>query len=291
MCLCSHVCSQWRDLINGCKVLSQKRNSPNPYEEISLIRKFGLENSQGQGFNAGGICTILDRVVVTDWSNHHAHVLNYSGNIIHTFGFKGKGIDQFKTPLGLCTLGESLLICDRINERIQVFDSTTFTPVQSIYLDGLVPLAICSTFDRLAVISTNVGVILVDRDGHIVRKFSSPKENGGMSFPFGICCNSRNEIMVSENYNNRVQIFSLDGLFLNMLGSGGKHPIQLQKPTGICVDACDNIYIAERKGDRISVFANGTAQQIFFSKPFALCLMDRRVIATSDQQFVGIFAN
>ena len=214
-------------------------------------------------------------------------MLNKNGRFIHTFGSRGKSMNQFDAPLGICSMDQKLLICDRINERIQIYDPSTLFPVRSIALDGLHPLGICSTPERLVVVSTDSNVILViNQERHIIKRFSSRAER--FVYPFGICCNSKNEIILSDYCASGVGVFSLDGLFLRGLDSKGP---SFYHTAGLCVDSEDNIYTACRRDNKIGIFHDKPIQEIPFPEPFALCIMDKRIIATSDQHSIGIFSN
>src|SRR3954465_1688455 len=60
---------------------------------------------------------------------------------------------------------------------------------------------------------------------------------GEFHFPIGIAINRKDEVFVSDFYNNRVQKFSAGGKFL------AAFPVA-DNPAGLAVDADDNLYIA-----------------------------------------------
>ncbi|MFO0969550.1 MAG: NHL repeat-containing protein [Gemmataceae bacterium] len=87
---------------------------------------------------------------------------------------------------------------------------------------------------------------------------------GEFHFPIGIAINRKDEVFVSDFYNNRVQKFSAEGKFLAAFEVA-------DNPAGLSVDAEDNLYIAHfgltpnkkrndergRKKDQVSVHDAG----------------------------------
>lgn len=69
----------------------------------------------------------------------------------------------------------------------------------------------------------------------------------------GIAINSKGNLYVVDQVNNRVQIFDSDGNFLDQIG-GQKNPqIKFESPHGIAIDDNDNIYIADLGHQKIIV--------------------------------------
>jgi len=67
--------------------------------------------------------------------------------------------------------------------------------------------------------------------------------NGQFDGLAGICLNSKGEIIVADDRNNRIQIFDKNGKFLHKFGSKGNLNGQFDHPYGITVNQADNIYI------------------------------------------------
>eukprot|EP00759_Apiculatamorpha_spiralis_P028889 PhF_6_TR31374/c0_g1_i2/m.45945 len=66
---------------------------------------------------------------VSDASLHQVFLFHYCDSscvVLRTFGKggKGKGLDEFNTPCGLCFFGDGkfLAVCDRVNARVSVWD-------------------------------------------------------------------------------------------------------------------------------------------------------------------------
>ena len=63
-----------------------------------------------------------DSIIVSDTHDHCIYIFSPDGRVRHKFGSFGTGKGQLKEPLGVATDGEYILVADRGNNRIQVFD-------------------------------------------------------------------------------------------------------------------------------------------------------------------------
>ena len=72
--------------------------------------------------------------------------------------------------------------------------------------------------------------------------------------PWGVAVNERNETVVTDSYNNRVQIFSSDGTYLRSFGSGGDQEGEFNCPSGIAYLNNGNIVVADSINNRLQIF-------------------------------------
>ena len=72
--------------------------------------------------------------------------------------------------------------------------------------------------------------------------------------PWGVAVNERNEIAVTDRYNNRVQIFSSDGTYLRSFGSKGHQEGEFDDPSGIAYLNNGNIVVADTFNNRLQIF-------------------------------------
>ena len=94
----------------------------------------------------------------------------------------------------------------------------------------------------------------------LVRSFSkSGGDAGELDDPKSIAASINRRIYVVERGNNRVSVFSDEGLFLQHMGAHDRDNRDLEKPTHMALDAEENVYVLEAGNkNRISVFsANG----------------------------------
>ncbi|XP_078377011.1 E3 ubiquitin-protein ligase TRIM45-like [Oculina patagonica] len=97
--------------------------------------KFGDSGPEKLNNPVGCLC-FKNIFIVTDKNNHCLKVFNDSGTFLYKTGGKGEANGQFKETLGLCIdKYDNLLVCDKLNGRIQQFTvEGTFTGKSTINL-------------------------------------------------------------------------------------------------------------------------------------------------------------
>ena len=77
-----------------------------------------------------------------------------------------------------------------------------------------------------------------------------------LSKPWGVAVNERNEIVVTEVGNHRIQVFSSDGTFLRSFGRKGDKQGELIWPAGIAINIKnDNILVVDSSNHRVQLFS------------------------------------
>ena len=77
---------------------------------------------------------------------------------------------------------------------------------------------------------------------------------GMFNCPWGVALNARDEIAVTESWNDRVQILNSDGKYLRSFGRQGNKPGEFNYPTGIAFHKNGNIFVADSSNHRIQIF-------------------------------------
>ena len=80
------------------------------------------------------------------------------------------------------------------------------------------------------------------------------KSAGMLKGPSGVAVNDRDEIAVTELWNNRVSLFSSDGTHLRSFGRKGENNSEFNAPSGIAFDSLGNIIVTDCKTHRVQVF-------------------------------------
>ena len=75
-----------------------------------------------------------------------------------------------------------------------------------------------------------------------------------LSPPSGLCFSSEGNLLLSDDFNHRVQVYDSQFNLLHCFGSKGKEPGQFQYPKGIAVDPEGNIYVADCWNHRVQKF-------------------------------------
>ena len=78
---------------------------------------------------------------------------------------------------------------------------------------------------------------------------------GMLDYPWGVAVNERNEIAVTDNGNNRIQLFSSDGSYLRSFGAKGDKQGEFDFPCGIAFDKKGDIIVADCDNHRIQCFS------------------------------------
>ena len=73
--------------------------------------------------------------------------------------------------------------------------------------------------------------------------------------PYGVAVNDRDEVVVADCHNHRVQVFDSNGTFLRSFGHKGENAGELIYPVGIAIDKDRNIFVAENENNRIQIFS------------------------------------
>ena len=78
---------------------------------------------------------------------------------------------------------------------------------------------------------------------------------GRFGYPTDVILDSRGNFYVSEyGENDRIQVFSPEGLWLRQWGGQGYAPGEFLKPRSLVIDETDRIYVADSCNHRIQVF-------------------------------------
>ena len=146
-----------------------------------------------------------DNILVADASNHQLLKFSQGGDLIKAEGNKGDGPGQFMSPKGLCV--------NSVNGKVYVVNS------------GAHCVHICNS------------------DLTFSSKFGSKgRGDGQFSCPWDIASDSTGCVYVTDYYNNRVQMFTSDGVYLRQFRNKGSGR-ELNDPLSICVDSDDLVYV------------------------------------------------
>ena len=105
-----------------------------------------------------------------------------------------------------------------------------------------------------------------DRDGNCLRKLGGEGEElGQFAFPAGVCYLNSNEILITDQYNHRIQRINIQtGTVVESLGKCGIGRGEFENPVDVCLDECGQIVVTELGNHRIQVSSeDGVAQFIF----------------------------
>ena len=195
-----------------------------------------------------------------------------SGEVIGTFGTKGKGKSEFKNLRDIAVDQSGVLyLCDEENKKIVMLmlERSEAGP-------GLSKAAILDRFvvkGPSAKAPFKADVFTVTPDGKIIAWLPEAKEvvlidgatrktliregklQGQVRAPRGFFVDPKGLLYVADTGNDRVQIFKADGTYDNMFGESGSGEGQFRQPSSVAVNAKGNIFVADTKNKMIKAFS------------------------------------
>ena len=79
--------------------------------------------------------------------------------------------------------------------------------------------------------------------------------DGMLKNPLGVAVNDRDELVVADNMNHRVQVFNSDGTFLRSFDHKGENDGEFNRPFGIAIDKDRNIFVGDCTSHRVHIFS------------------------------------
>ena len=106
--------------------------------------------------------------------------------------------------------------------------------------------------------------VVVENGGHSLSIFSEGGEKkrigsrgsgkGQLNLPCGVAISATGDVLVADQFNCRIQVFSPDGQSLKCVGTRGSGPLQFTHPAGIAIHPHSRkIYVADMNNSRIQV--------------------------------------
>ncbi|KAK7865104.1 hypothetical protein R5R35_014637 [Gryllus longicercus] len=201
---------------------------------------------------------------------------NYTnlGKPLLCFGSEGEGDGMLCRPWGVCCNKEGqLIVADRSNNRIQVFDSNGKF-VFKFGSQGSSP----GQFDRPAGVAADKdsNIIVADKDNHRIQIFTKcgkllhmfgekgPKP-GQFNYPWDVAVNGDGDIIVSDTRNHRIQMFRADGSFVSKYGFEGSSNMwkHFDSPRGVAFTPEGQIIVTDFNNHRLVIIESNFSNARF----------------------------
>ncbi|XP_077994390.1 E3 ubiquitin-protein ligase TRIM45-like [Glandiceps talaboti] len=198
--------------------------------------------------------------------NHHiqgspvtVNVIRKKG-LIYSFGKAGSEDGQFKGPWGITrTNSGRLLVCDRLNKRIQLFDWRTKQHHQTIRFHSLQfdkefnpVFAAVGINESIFITDTdNSQIIVCDENGKLIRMFGK----GELEMPFGIAISpTTHRVYVVDLNTHCVKIYTQNGELIDTFGTKGTNDGQFGYPHAIAINKEGEVFVCDKGNNRVQVF-------------------------------------
>ncbi len=199
------------------------------------------------------------------------------GMVSNIFGSEGSKNGQFCRPWGICCDHHgNIIIGDRSNHRVQVFDSNgqfkyAFGGEGSCPGQFNRPAGVAITREGNIVVADkdNHRIQVLQRDGSFLFMFGSKGGNDGqMIYPYDVAVNQLDgRIAVTDTGNHRLLIFSHDGVLLGKFGYKGYLCGHFDSPRGIAFNDDGHIIVSDFNVHHILVIhPDGTTARILGSQ-------------------------
>ena len=204
--------------------------------------------------------------------------ISEAGDIVGTFGTRGKGKSEFMKLRDIAIDATGLLyLADEGNKKIvyirlegertaallpaaQPMDRFNLKGPVKKYIHKSDVFTVLPDLRVAAYLPETKEVVLVDSEGKKTPVMRNGEQQGQVKTPRGMAIDSKGQLYVSDTGNSRVQIFKADGTYDNMFGekagfmSGGLKEGKFSDPSGITVNLKGVIYVADTGNKRIQAF-------------------------------------
>ena len=159
-----------------------------------------------------------DNLFVSDGELHHVLVFNAKHEMQTGFGD-----GEMKNPNGMAidTENRILYVADTELDQILVYDADTYKLLRRIGTTG---------------------------------KAHTLTDPGDFSKPTNVAVDKDGNLYVSDTWNDRVEIFDADGVFIRAFGKNGDGPGDFARPKGIAIDNDGHVWVADAMLNRVQVF-------------------------------------
>lgn len=233
-------------------------------------RLFGTKgDGPGQLGRPMNLTIFGDELYVADYWNDRIPVFGLHGTPRRVIGHPGSGPGEFKAPGGVAvTANGDLLVADFYNQRVQhlradgtfvkQWGNTGETGVWAGQFNYPTDVTVAGDGTLYVADGYNDRLQAFSISGAFLRKWGGPfglnifgPFNGWFATVTGITLDGQGNIFVADFYNNRLQKFAPDGMFLTAFGERGSGPGRFNHPIAIAVAGDGTVFVADYGNNRI----------------------------------------
>ena len=292
----------WRGLALDNEVVNvpvKIRDYVNIKQEARVIKKYGQSNKELKWpiFMAKGL---NNEIIVRGYSTCELVVFDEKLQYSHVIGEKGDGNGSFEMITGIAVDKRGFLyVADCGLNCIQKF-TMEGKFIYQFGSDGTAEGRLRSPFGLA--ISHSDHLFVCDRDNHRIHVFKNGlfshlfgkngEEDGEFNCPHDVTLNSYEDLLfITDTKNNRIQVFTLSGIFLTKFGDLTGIPFKLLYPFGIhytpdnhlmvCFNSSNCVLIFQEDGKFVSAIEDCYQGKTIFSFPCGIIMTDDGQIVTA----------
>ncbi|KAI6655107.1 E3 ubiquitin-protein ligase TRIM71-like [Oopsacas minuta] len=208
----------------------------------------------------GGIAVSNKYVFVTLSSEHTLHVYEKNRSFLKCLGKRGDDKGEFQYPFGVAARDDILLVCERDNNRVQVFKSLVFshfigyenkTPGQ---LRKPINISINKKFDAVVLHRGHPCINVYSLFGQLLYQLGCQiprSELDGLGWD--VCITEEDDIFITDFQSHNLLIFQGDRTTCVKYGSKGRDVGQFMRPEGITING-ELLLVCDQDNNRIQCF-------------------------------------
>ena len=192
-----------------------------------------------------GITVTEDNVFVTDVDLHALLQFRACGELVILTGREGAEEGELNVPRGLCLdCNGDVYVADSRNDRVSVF-SPQLQFVKYLGTPELkYPQDVKVTQNRIVVLDWSPNCIhFYSMNGEFQSSCVSHGEGGMVSDPYFFCCDTANNILITDRERHEIKILSPSGHLICKIGKKGNGRGEFQFPYGICISMHGVIFV------------------------------------------------
>ena len=194
-----------------------------------------------------GIAIHRDNLYLTDIRAHAVFRFKIEADmrLVAKLGSQGSGRGQFNSPYGLSVSPNGdVFVADFGNKRIQILDDSLHFQRSITHQTMEHPYDIKLTPDEVFVLCTVSPCILVfSHAGEKLRSLVTRGDGMQIGKAHFFCLDKKQNLLISDNWNHKVRIFSKEGTHLHSIGQPGQQAGMLCFPQGIVLTENQKIVI------------------------------------------------
>lgn len=233
-------------------IFRQRSKEKLQFESRVLEGSVDLTNPVGVGFNSE------EKIIVSDSDNQMIHVIDRCGVTIKTFGS-----DVLECPWGVCVTREGrITVCDWGSATVKEFSQQGKLLKEFASRSSAKPYYIVHHHEKYFVTFDSHCVEVFDNGGNFLYKIGEKGSGEGqLRDPRGMAIDSKENLVVCDSGNHRLQLFSTDGRAF-AFGSQGKEAGRFDKPQDVVVSSDGRLFVTDYCNNRVQVLQRSNSEAL-----------------------------